>query len=66
MSVEKKKSIRYLIKIHLENAATWGAAGGVGAEEDEVGEQDGHLGGQYVHEQDEQDNAIFDECRTIS
>ena len=33
------------INIHLEHAATWGrAAGGVGAEEDEVGQQNRHLG----------------------
>ena len=43
------------INIHLEHAATWGrAAGGVGAEEDEVGEQDDHLGGDNGHEKDKQ------------
>ena len=29
---------------HLEHTAGWGGARGVGAEEDQVGEQDGHLG----------------------
>ena len=29
---------------HLEHTAAWGGARGVGAEEDQVGEQDGHLG----------------------
>ena len=42
--------IRFFIKIDLEDAATrGGAAGGAGAEEDEVGHQDDHLGGSNVH-----------------
>ena len=37
--------VRMISILHLEGAATLGgAAGGVGAEEDEVGQQDAHLG----------------------
>ena len=37
--------IRIIKVVHLKDAATGGgAAGGVGAEEDEVGQQDRHLG----------------------